>query len=288
MDSQKAYKYFDGTSDVRKFVTKTELEAALKNHADEKRAQYMASKLVGHAMDVYLRMSDEDKKDPEKLKAELLKEFERGQLNREEAIAELDSRKRLPDEAAETYAYKVIELIKLAYPSFDPAVRASLAKDFFVKGLSNELQLALKSGANYSTMDVKAVTTEAVRLELAGVGVKKPCTEASVEAGDSMVDKIAEKVIQKLGGVTVSSAEDRVSDGQLNSASAVQPQRRGQRGNRNRGRARGRGTQSNQTRACRSCQSTDHIVKDCPTRFCQACGGRGHDQFNSTCPNYQL
>ena len=288
MDSQKAYKYFDGTSDVRKFVTKTELEAALKNHADEKRAQYMASKLVGHAMDVYLRMSDEDKKDPEKLKAELLKEFERGQLNREEAIAELDSRKRLPDEAAETYAYKVIELIKIAYPSFDPVVRASLAKDFFVKGLSNELQLALKSGANYSTMDVKAVTTEAVRLELAGVGVKKPCTEASVEAGDSMVDKIAEKVIQKLGGVTVSSAEDRVSDGQLNSASAVQPQRRGQRGNRNRGRARGRGTQSNQTRACRSCQSTDHIVKDCPTRFCQACGGRGHDQFNSTCPNYQL
>ena len=56
MDSQKAYKYFDGTSDVRKFVTKTELEAALKNHADEKKAQYMASKLVGHAMDVYLRM----------------------------------------------------------------------------------------------------------------------------------------------------------------------------------------------------------------------------------------
>ena len=153
-----------------------------------------------------------------------------------------------------------------------------------MKGLSNELQLALKSGANYSTMDVKAVTTEAVRLELAGVRVKKPCTEASVEAGDDMVDKIAEKVIQKLGGVTVSSAED----GQLNSESAVQPQRRGQRGNRNRGRARGRGTQSNQTRACRSCQSTDHIVKDCPTRFCQACGGRGHDQFNSTCPNYQL
>ena len=288
MDSQKAYKYFDGTSDVRKFVTKTELEAALKNHADEKKAQYMASKLVGHAMDVYLRMSDEDKKDPEKLKAELLKEFERGQLNREEAIAELDSRKRLPNEAAETYAYKVIELIKLAYPSFGDPVRASLAKDFFVKGLSNELQLALKSGANYSTMDVKAVTTEAVRLELAGVGVKKPCTEASIEAGDDMVDKIAEKVIQRLGGVTVSSAEDRASDGQINSATAVPPQRRGPRGNRNRGRARGRGTQSNQTRACRSCQNTDHIVKDCPTRFCQACGGRGHDQFNSTCPNYQL
>ena len=288
MEANKAYKYFDGTSDVRKFVTKTELEAALKNHADEKKAQYMASKLVGHAMDVYLRMPEEEKKDPEKLKAELLKEFERGQLNREEAIAELDSRKRLPGEAAETFAYKVIELIKLAYPNFEAPVRESLAKDFFVKGLSNELQLALKSGANYATMDVKAVTTEAVRLELAGVGAKKPCAEASVEAGDELVDKIAEKVIQKLGGVKVSPEDDRVPDGLVDSANVVHNQRRGQRGNRSRGRARGRGNQSNQLRRCRSCQSTDHIVKDCPTRFCQACGGRGHNQFNATSPNYQL
>ena len=66
MDSQKAYKYFDGTSDVRKFVTKTELEAALKNHADEKKAQYMASKLVGPAMDAYMRMPDDEKQDPAK------------------------------------------------------------------------------------------------------------------------------------------------------------------------------------------------------------------------------
>ena len=123
------YKIYDGASDVRKSVAKVELEAALKNHVDEKKAQYMASKLVGPAMDVYLRMSAEDQKDPEKVKAELLKEFERGQLNREEAITELDQRKRLPKESAENFAYKVLELVKLAYPNFAEDVRQSLAKD---------------------------------------------------------------------------------------------------------------------------------------------------------------
>ena len=143
MDAQKAYKIYDGTHDVRKFVAKVELEAALKNHVDEKKAQYIASKLVGHAMDVYLRMSAEDQKDPEKVKNELLKEFERGQLNREEAITELDQRKRFPKESADTYAFKILELVKLAYPTFEDAVRQSLAKDIFILGLSSELQLAV-------------------------------------------------------------------------------------------------------------------------------------------------
>ena len=157
MNSQKVNKYYDGTSDVRKFVTTVELEASLKNHADEKKAQYIASKLIGHAMDVYLRMSDEDKKYPEKVTAELLKKFERGQLNREEAIAELDKRRRLPNESIDTYAFKIIELVKLSYPSFAADVRKSLAKDYFVRGLSSAMQLALKSAKDYATMDIKTV-----------------------------------------------------------------------------------------------------------------------------------
>ena len=194
MDSQKSYKFYDGTSDVRKFVTKVDLEGSLKEYAGEKKAQYIASKLVGHAMDVYLRMTDEEKKDPETLKTELLKEFERGQLNREEAISELDSRKRLSGESAETFAFKIIELVKLAYPTFAADVRQSLAKDCFVRGLSSELQLALKSSKEYTTMSVKDAATETVRLELAGVGKKKEVVGA-VKMSDEMVDAIAEKVL---------------------------------------------------------------------------------------------
>ena len=193
MDSHKLLKVYDGTTDVRKFVTRVELEASIKGHANEKKAQYIASKLVGHAMDVYLRMAADDQKDPDKVKGELMKEFERGQLNREEAISELDRRKRASGESAETFAYKVIELVKLAYPSFADDVRMSLAKDFFVRGLSSAMQVAVKSNKEFSTMDVKALATETVRLELAGVGGTKAPAEASINSCDEMVDAIARK-----------------------------------------------------------------------------------------------
>ena len=50
-------------------------------------------------------------------------------------------------------------------------------------------------------------------------------------------------------------------------------------------RPQGRGGRND--RKCRGCQSTGHIVKDCPTRFCQACGQRGHDAWQQVCPNHQ-
>ena len=282
------YKVYDGTHDVRKFVAKVELEASLKNHADEKKAQYIASKLVGHAMDVYLRMSTEDQKDPEKVKTELLKEFERGQLNREEAIAELDGRKRLPKESADTYAFKIIELVKLAYPTFADAVRQSLAKDYFVRGLSSELRLAVKSVQDFADMDVKRVAQEAVRLELAGVGSTKPAAPEAINACDDMYEAIADKVIQKLSSTNISAV---VEEDDVNNVGYRGNRSRGvnQRGGRGRGRGRG-GAGAPQGRAqkkCRNCGSDEHLIRNCPRRFCQACGGRGHDQYNSSCPNFQ-
>ena len=282
------FKVYDGTYDVRKFVAKVELEASLKNHADEKKAQYIASKLVGHAMDVYLRMSDEAKKDPEKVKTELLKEFERGQLNREEAITELDQRKRLPKESADTYAFKVIELVKLAYPTFQDDVRQSLAKDYFVRGLSSELQLAVKSVQGFTGMDVKGVAQEAVRLELAGVGMNRAAA-AAANSCDGMYDAIAERVIQRLGNTSISAVLD--DEGDVNNVGYRGNQRRGnfQRGGRGRGRGRGQSgaSQNHSQKKCRSCGSDEHLIRFCPQRFCQACGGRGHDQYNASCPNFQ-
>ena len=135
MDSNKV-KGYDGKEDVKVFLTK--LVAAIKDYADEKKAQYLASKLIPPAFDVYLRLSTDDKKDFNTIrlstddkkdfntirlstddkkdfntirlstddkkdfntirlstddkkdfntiKGELVKEFEKGQLNREEAI----------------------------------------------------------------------------------------------------------------------------------------------------------------------------------------------------------
>ena len=133
-DKKLKHCYYDGTGDVEKFVVRIELEASLKGHQDEKKAQFLASKLVGAAMEVYLRLSDADHKEFDKIKTELYKEFRKGQLDREEAITVLGCRSREPRETAQSYAYTIIELVKLAYPDFGNDVRASIAKDYFARG----------------------------------------------------------------------------------------------------------------------------------------------------------
>ena len=42
-----------------------------------KKAQFAVNKLNGPAFDVYMRLSNDDKKDYDKLNVEMLKEFER-------------------------------------------------------------------------------------------------------------------------------------------------------------------------------------------------------------------
>ena len=164
MDNKKSC---DGSGNVRTFSTKVELEAALNGYEDERKAQFAASKLNGHAFDVYTRLSNADKMDYDKLKEEMLKEFEKGQLNREEAIQELDNRRRLPDESSQTYAHKMKELVKLAHPSFADTVRKSIAKDYFVHGLHHDMQLAIKSSGNFATNHIDLLADEVSRLEFA-------------------------------------------------------------------------------------------------------------------------
>ena len=85
-DYSKEKLFFDGTGDIAAFVEKVELVASLKEHTDEKKATFIASKLTGCAFDVYRRLSADGKKDAAKIKSELLKEFCREERNREEAL----------------------------------------------------------------------------------------------------------------------------------------------------------------------------------------------------------
>ena len=92
-----------------------------------------------------MRLSSEDRKNAEKIKSELFKEFEKGIDDREEAIVVLGNRKRHPDESPQTFAHKVTELFHLAYPSFGETTTKTIAKDYFVRGLHPKMQIALKS-----------------------------------------------------------------------------------------------------------------------------------------------
>jgi len=55
-------KSFDGNEDVKVFVEKLQLHSALKGYTGEKAAQNLASRLEGRVFDIYLRLSDADKK----------------------------------------------------------------------------------------------------------------------------------------------------------------------------------------------------------------------------------
>ena len=162
-------KVFNGNGDVKEFITKVELYSALKGYSGEKSAKNLASKLEGRAFDVYLRLSEGDRKDVNIIKDELPKEFERGQLNHEEALFTLSKRSRNLGESANTYAYKLMELVKLAYPDFDDTTRATLAKDYFVRGLHLDMQIALKSMEKFADSNIDTLAVETTRLQLAGI-----------------------------------------------------------------------------------------------------------------------
>jgi len=306
-------RHFDGNGDVRVFLEKVSLHSALKEYDGEKAAQDLASKLEGRAFDVYMRLADADKKDASKIKSELLKEFQLGNQDRELAIHELTTRRRKPEESPQTFAFKIMELVRLAYPTFDNANQETIAKDYYMKGIHPRMQIALKSLPQFSELLMHDVAKETVRLQLAGIEsystpqVANSCmsmVNGNSEVQNDFVDSIVDKVVAKMteisfGNETPINAADKSAVFAANSVSnhfnryqrstRVRPFYHG-----NKTRFQNRGYKPNnpqgntpQRRKCRSCQSTDHLVKNCPTRFCQACGQRGHDSWETSCPNFQ-
>lgn len=301
-------KVFNGIGDVKEFITKVELHSALKGYSEEKCAQNLASRLEGPAFDIYLRLSDGDRKKVSKIKEELLKEFERGQLNREEALFTLSNRTRNKGESAHTFAYKLTELVKLAYPDFDNSTRNTLAKDYFVRGLHPEMQIAVKSMEKFAASDINTLAEETTRLQLAGIKSRfQECNSANAinvnnatasmptDIFDSIADKVADKLANtNLNAQTVAGGYEPYQQ-QVNFA-ANQPvyyQRNfgrnysnTRRSSQNRGASRSRYQNAPpQQRKCRSCQSTEHLIRNCPSRYCQACGKKGHDSWDPVCPN---
>ena len=141
--------------------------------------------LNGVAFNVYGRLFADDKKDPEKIKEDFLEEFSCEERNREAALHSLMTSIRIKDESAQAFAYKILRLVQLAYATFGEATRKTIAKDYFVKGLSTNLQVA---STTFAQMDINAVTDETTRLEIAGINPfnpeRKECVsvvEASIE-----------------------------------------------------------------------------------------------------------
>ena len=198
--------------------------------------------------------------------------------------------KRQPGESTQRFAYRILRLVGLAYSALSNDIKQTIAKDFYVKGLSKDLQVTLKSTANFATSTLNQLSDESTRLEIAGVKsecVKIECAEVNIE--EEMVNRITENVIEKLKSSSLNDGDEEVK--------FVDNRYRQKNINRSnfsyRGDSRGRsftqrGSKINvKGRLCRTCQSSSHLFRDCPVRFCQACGSKGHDAWNNTCPNYR-
>ena len=107
-----------------------------------------------------MRLSADDKKDVKKIELELLNEFEKGKQNRETAIQELSNRRQHHGESALTFAYKIQELVKFSYFAFDEKTRKIIAKDYFVRGLHPQMQLALKALPAFEETDITKLASE--------------------------------------------------------------------------------------------------------------------------------
>ena len=167
--SSKNVTMFNGKGDANSFIVKTELYIKLKKLEDEDAPMLLASRLEEPAFNVYLRMSDDDKKNIETIKTELRKQYETGNRDREEALSLLHSCHRNENESTEDYAYRIKRLVRLAYPTFADANQQVHEKYVFLHGLHPEMQVKLKGLSNFDTIDMKTLVDTTVRLEIAGV-----------------------------------------------------------------------------------------------------------------------
>ena len=86
--------------------------------------------------------------------SELVKDFQTGNEDREESIVVLGNRKRHPDESPQAFVHKVIELVHLAYPSFDETTTKTVAKDYFLRRLHPKMKIALKTLPSFAEADI--------------------------------------------------------------------------------------------------------------------------------------
>ena len=208
---------------------------------------------------------------------ELRNQYEVGNRDREEALQLLAAAQRKEEETAKDFTFRINALVKLAYPTFDDASKAIHEKDAFIRGLHPDMQMKLKTLTYFATLTMPAILDHTVRLEVAGVkSVSKKLKEEmnsideqSAPATGACCSSGEQKLLDRLTSLEQSIAKMNVVDTRGGASSSPQ-----------------KGKQGKNKKPCLNCSDSSHLVKQCPKRFCAACGGTGHDWWSKTCPKY--
>ena len=186
--------------------------------------------------------------------------------------------------------------MKLAYPTFEEQVKLPIAKDYFVRGLGSKLQVALKAEKEFSTSDIKTLGAEAVRLEIAGVTDKQSVATFNGVGndGNEWINVVTGRVFEKVQVMNASNNHehtDKAVNTNYFNRKFPKDYRTNDYPNRSNNprctaeKGDNRGYRVDNSR--RSWNSTEHFVRNCPKRYCQASGEQGHDQSDRNCKRFQ-
>ena len=134
------------------------------------------------------------------------------------------------------------------------------------------MQVHLKSLENYATSDMKALLDHAVRLEVAGVNsFRRKLTEETNTVRESSGNQAPGESSSNQFAARLDGLEDAISNLTFGKQTF--------RNQRYRSTARGR-SQKKTVGSCYYCGDKSHFVRQCPKRYCQSCGGAGHDAWS--------
>ena len=138
--------------------------------------------------------------------------------------------------------------------------------------------MKLKTLANFTDLDMKGIIENTVRLEVAGVkavmktfkaemnminnqGACSSRDQGACGRGQQMLLERSESLEETIAKLSFTQ-NPASTQHQASPASSTK----------------------GKMKRCWICQDTSHVVRKCPKRFCQACGGTGHDAWMKCCP----
>ena len=148
------------------------------------------------------------------------------------------------------------------------------------------MQLHLKTLEKFSTANLKNLVDETNRLEVAGITSSKTdrsilqVNQSNEDVGSS--SSFTNDVIKKMDEHAVTFVRRSGRTGP--SGNFRKSNFRGSYTNRDNRRPDDYGSEQ---RRCRNCDSVDHLVRQCPSRFCASSGQKGHDSWSRDCPRYK-
>ena len=246
---------YDGTSDWAEYKIYFDQMAELYNWDEERRAMILGICLKGEARVVLASLNPAQRRSYVALTTALAQSFSPQELVHLYQ-AELKARKKRPDESMANLGRDVAKLVRLAYPTADPATREVIGINTFLEALpgpASEMKLHVIKGRPRSLQEAVAHATE-VDAVVEAENRKNPRRRGDIRMVGSSEEDLTREVEKLRDELAKTRAE-------LESAkSGTHPQ--GQMQDQMKGRTSGK--RSRKDVVCYGCGGKGHFRRECP------------------------